>query len=612
VYRFCLGFIGLASLPLSGQVADTLLPITVVDSLRIKGSLNAQTIDPSFLAIRPLQNPASTLGFTDQAYVRASYPGGLATLSLRGATSQQTMVVWNGLPLNSPMNGTLDLNLLYNAGNENLRVITGPGAAVLGSGAVSGALELTSGEPATKGFSGQVSLQGGSFGHLRMGGQFLWKNKRIWGSLGLAQVQTQNNYPIPKTLFQPQSTQTNAEVRQSLWSLSLGTAKKGIWNWNLHLWNGMADRGIPPTRYERNSAARQTDVNFRVSGQLTRQTKSSASSLRLGGFSETNLYSDVPRNIDAKNQSELVMVDLEHQWEVLPKFNALVGYQFLFQSGNGEGYDQQTRTTHALLARATWKPGPWHFAAGIRPTHVQQWGSIPWIWDATAGWQSKGWTTQLSVGKVFRLPTLNDLFWIPGGQPLLNPENGVMAEWNTTYLWRSMGQNPLQIKPSLGIFTRQLQQTILWRPSANPAIWEPQNLGQTQAWGGDLWLRSTYTLNQWTSKLDVGYVYTQSRDLNNQPLPYLPQHKVSGRMFAGYGGWWTEAATQVALGFSDQWLDLGEIQLLAGYTGHFNDLEWMLHGQFTWQQALYGVHPLSFSGIYLPGQQWLLGLTLKW
>jgi hypothetical protein len=38
----------------------------------------------------------------------------------------------------------------------------------------------------------------------------------------------------------------------------------------------------------------------------------------------------------------------------------------------------------------------------------------------------------------------------------------------------------------------------------------------------------------------------------------------------------------------------------------------MFHGQLTLQNALYGAHPTSFSGIYLPGQQWLLGCTVQW
>lgn len=596
----------------SGQVFDTLRPITVVDSLRVKGSLNAQPVDQAFLNARPLQNPAQTLGFIDQAYTRTSYPGGLSTLSLRGATSQQTLVLWNGLPLNSPMNGTLDLNLLYSPGEDQLRVITGPSAAALGSGAVTGALELTSAAPTAMGFSGKAMIQGGSFGHLRAGGQFAWKSKQLWGTLGLARIQANNNYPVPPSIFQGSAVQTNADVRQSIWTLSLGSAQRGRWNWNLHVWNGMADRGIPPTRYERSAVARQTDVNLRISGQASYATSRSKTTLRMGGFQETNLYSDASRNIDSKNEAAMALGEIEHEQEIAHSLFVLAGYQWLFQSGNGEGYDLQTRTTHALLARLTWKPGPWRLAAGVRPTFVQEWGGIPWVWDGSAGWESGAWKTHLAVGQVFRLPTLNDLYWNPGGQPLLQPETGLMAEWNTSYLIHAQGKQPFQLRPSLGFFTRQLQQSIIWLPGDNPAIWEPHNLGQTQAWGGDAWLRASTNFGRLTSKLDLGYVYTQSRDINNQPLPYLPQHKVSGRWHVGYAGWWTEAATQVAMGFSDQWLDLGELQILAGYNWKLTSMEWLFHGQLTLQNALYGAHPTSFSGIYLPGQQWLLGCTVQW
>src|SRR5688572_23985310 len=43
-------------------------------------------------------------------HLRSYGQGGLSTLSLRGAGAGHSSVLWNGLPLQSPLNGQLDLS----------------------------------------------------------------------------------------------------------------------------------------------------------------------------------------------------------------------------------------------------------------------------------------------------------------------------------------------------------------------------------------------------------------------------------------------------------------------------------------------------------------------
>jgi iron complex outermembrane receptor protein len=67
----------------------------------------------SFLQRLFKSSPISSLLDASSGLVIRSYgPGILATSSLRGGNAQQTAMTWNGLSINSPVNGLSDLNLV--------------------------------------------------------------------------------------------------------------------------------------------------------------------------------------------------------------------------------------------------------------------------------------------------------------------------------------------------------------------------------------------------------------------------------------------------------------------------------------------------------------------
>src|SRR3954469_2260056 len=95
-------------------------------------------------------------------------PGQAATLSLRGASADQSMVLLDGIPLQGPGGGAVDLSTLPATLLERMIVSRGVLGARFGAGALGGAVELLPRASRT-GWSGGAELSGGSFGTARVG-----------------------------------------------------------------------------------------------------------------------------------------------------------------------------------------------------------------------------------------------------------------------------------------------------------------------------------------------------------------------------------------------------------------------------------------------------------
>ena len=58
------------------------------------------------------RNVGDVLNQRSSVFVKANSGNSLSTLSIRGGTSEQSAVYWNGLSLQNTLNGSLDLSLL--------------------------------------------------------------------------------------------------------------------------------------------------------------------------------------------------------------------------------------------------------------------------------------------------------------------------------------------------------------------------------------------------------------------------------------------------------------------------------------------------------------------
>ena len=124
--------------------------------------------------------------------VRSGGAGGNSAVFLRGANSEHTLVLLDGIELNNPIttNRSFNFSDLSLEGIERIEILKGSQGALYGSDAMGGVINIITrkgkGDP-----SGMVQISGGSFGTIRESGYVQGGDKSFQASLSITREDTQ-------------------------------------------------------------------------------------------------------------------------------------------------------------------------------------------------------------------------------------------------------------------------------------------------------------------------------------------------------------------------------------------------------------------------------------
>ena len=168
----------------------------------------------------------------------------------------------------------------------------------------------------------------------------------------------------------------------------------------------------------------------------------------------------------------------------------------------------------------------------------QEWldgGTVPFTGAVGAECKLRSWFTLKALGaRVYRVPTFNDLYWRPGGDPFLLPEDGWSADLGAALKHR---KGRLEWRSEITWFNRILDNWIIWLPG--PAYWSPQNIMQVWSRGVDSdseirWKQGncTYRLGIITSHVVSTNQMAKSRfdESVDKQLIYVPMYSGNGRL----------------------------------------------------------------------------------
>jgi vitamin B12 transporter len=148
----------LAQSPPQAFTETVVVTASLPESKRSELPASVSVVDATELEIRQTTEVLSVLGtLPGLATTQLGSPGKAASLFVRGANSNHTLVLWNGIPLNDPYFGGFDWANLPAEGLDRIEVVRGPFSALWGSDAMGGVVNvITRRRP---GFA--ASLEGG-------------------------------------------------------------------------------------------------------------------------------------------------------------------------------------------------------------------------------------------------------------------------------------------------------------------------------------------------------------------------------------------------------------------------------------------------------------------
>lgn len=150
-----------------------------------------------------------------------------------------------------------------------------------------------------------------------------------------------------------------------------------------------------------------------------------------------------------------------------------------------------------------------------------------------------------SVSRNYRFPSLNDLYFLPGGNPDLKNESGWSYDAGVSF---SAGKEGVfTISGSATWFDSYIHDWIIWLPTTK-GFFSPKNIKDVHAYGVEIdgkldWIFAC----EW--KLDIGATFSWTPSINNgepisiadqsvgKQLPYVPEYSSSINGRIAWRGW---------------------------------------------------------------------------
>ncbi len=231
----------------------------------VSKSLMKETRFDTLMIKQNFQNAITTL-LSEQShlFIKNYGPGSLATSSFRGGNASQTAVLWNGININSAMNGTTDLSIIPVSLFDNITVQHGASSALWGSSAVAGSIQLDNNNIFNKGISLKFASSIASF---NTHSEFLsFHNSTLKNSfyVKLYNIYSLNNYSYFNIDSASIQKQKNASFNQQhvLIGNNFQLSKNLIHSFNI--WYHRGNREIPPVLGQINYGSKQDDENVRI------------------------------------------------------------------------------------------------------------------------------------------------------------------------------------------------------------------------------------------------------------------------------------------------------------------------------------------------------------
>lgn len=506
---------------------------------------------------------ADVLGFNSSVFVKSSGRATLSTVAFRGTAPSHTAVTWNGLPVNSPAMGLTDFSMLPSYLIDDASLLHGASSLTRTSAGMGGMVDLsTSATEIEEGFNAQYVQGVGSFTTLDEFLKLTYGNDR-WKFSTRAVLSTSDNdfsfvnkdrkefvYDENHNIidsYYPNDKNRNGEysdfhVLQQIYY----TAPKQH-NIGLQVWYTGSVRHVPLNTVDyvdsRDYIKKQRDNIIRAVASWQHRANKMTFNARAGYVHQWNAYDY------AIERSEGVMT---HSITSRTKVNTFYGDGDWNWSPAGNIYlsanvsvkhDNVSTIDHAALAgvksydesrcdigaaiSARWQATP---RLGLSAVIRQDIAGdnidspTPALFADYVVYRPANVTIKGSIARNHHFASLNDLYFLPGGNPDLKAEHGWSYDFGAS-MNKAIGSNS-SISASVNWYDSYIKDWILWLPTFK-GFFQAQNIRNVHAYGIESSIGFANRFNRdWALDINANIAWTASI---NDSEPMSPNDKSAGK-----------------------------------------------------------------------------------
>ncbi len=533
-------------------------------------NINDSTITRSTNVLTQLLQQESVI------YFRENGPGGVSSASLRGTSAAQTAVVWNGININSQLNGQTDFNTIATRNYDNLSVRTGGGSIPYGSGAIGGSVHLTNDIRFGDRFENDLILSYASFntpsGHYKS----TYATDNFYIDAGVDYRKSDNDFEYLDT----DQINENGEFENTNLNLNLGIKLAPKHLLKVYHNSYLGNRNFSGTLTAPSDDGFK-DRNARSLVEWETLAKKYTSKLRVAHIFEQ--FEFFPSGLEAdistigKANRFTANYDFTYRFSKKTSLKTIVDYTTI--AGDGTNIDRSTRNIFSAVALWNHKlTDKFSYGAQARQEVTQNYDS-PFLFGISAEYAlAKAYTLSINASQNYRIPTFNDIYWRGAGavgNPDLLPET-------TNQIEVGHRVNLKNLEVGLQTYYSEVQDLIIWLPNGQ-GIWSPINVNATEHYGAELQAQYRYSFNKHTLSARGNYAYTQATNKETgDQLIFVPEQKITGSLayqFERWNAYYQFSYTDEVFTTSDNTVTLADyaVSNLGIEYGLFNKKEYKLN-----------------------------------
>lgn len=510
-------------------------------------------VDTLVLQMIKTQTVSELLSSHTPVFIKSYGRGSTATASFRGTAPSHTQVYWNGIKLNSAMRGDVDFSLFPVYFIDELSLQHGGSSLQSGSGALGGSILIENKPDWNNKLNIRLAQTLESFSTYKEYFSIGFGNSKVQLKTRLFSEKSNNDFPYYNYGVLPmhEAIQKNAYYHKS-GLLQEIYSRFGDQSLSAQIWAYQSNRDLPQLMsYEGESRVEtQKDENIRaiVNWKLVKEKTKleyliGLNNSTLNYFRSSNESDFV--NFDSKSKEESYnsqfhfnwtpSENLSFNWSADAFYSKVSSFDKAPQKKTGFDHD---RLSFSLLNSAHLRVSPdWVMSFLFRSEWYDKQiiGFIPAF--GTEYWidEKQNQSFKLNLSRNYHQPGLNDLYWLPGGNPNLKPEDGLSGD--LAYTFKKTDGN-IGLEGQLTTYASLIDNWIVWQPSASGAYyWEAANLQKVFSRGVEMMLSGRYRIaNRVLFNLKGNYSYSATSNMNALPsvdesrgkqLIYIPKHKAN-------------------------------------------------------------------------------------
>ena len=506
---------------------------------------------------------ADVLGFNSSVFVKTSGRATLSTVAFRGTAPSHTAVTWNGLPVNSPAMGLTDFSMLPSYLIDDASLLHGASSLTRTSAGMGGMVDLsTSASEIEEGFNAQYVQGVGSFTTLDEFLKLTYGNDR-WKFSTRAVLSTSDNdfsfvnkdrkefvYDENHNIidsYYPNDKNRNGEysdfhVLQQIYY----TAPKQH-NIGLQVWYTGSVRHVPLNTVDyvdsRDYIKKQRDNIIRAVASWQHRANKMTFNARAGYVHQWNAYDYaiersegvMTHSITSRTKVNTFYGDGDWNWS--PAGNIYLSANFSVKHDNVSTIDHaalagvksydESRCDIGAAISARWQATP---RLGLSAVIRQDIAGdnidspTPALFADYVVYRPANVTIKGSIARNHHFASLNDLYFLPGGNPDLKAEHGWSYDFGAS-MNKVIGSNS-SISASVNWYDSYIKDWILWLPTFK-GFFQAQNIRNVHAYGIESNIEFANRFNRdWALNINANIAWTASI---NDSEPMSPNDKSAGK-----------------------------------------------------------------------------------